>query len=114
MSENSETLHAQFLDEPDMSRMTPEERKLFEHDLLWKVFIDHHAVKDDVIDTMRSASFDRDNVFASEDIFRMLQSLRCEKNVEISNEVEAEIEEAIKAYKEEQECFPIDAYEYFC
>ena len=79
--------------------MAQEERELYEDDILWEMFMDHRAVTDDIIDAMHTAGFDRELVLASEDIPGMCQSLRCEQNVEISNEAEAEIEEAIKAYK---------------
>lgn len=99
VSGNSQRLQVQFADEPDTTRMTPEELEFYEFDLLWEVFMDHHAVKDNVIKAMRTAGFDRDLLLATEDVSGMVQSLRCEQNVEINNEVEAEIKEAIEAYK---------------
>ena len=56
-------------------------------------------MKDDVIDAMRSAGFDCNNLLAYEDILGMLRSLWSEDNVEISNKVEDENTKAIEAYK---------------
>ena len=72
VSRNTEVLYVQFSDEPDTRCMTPEEHEFYEHDLLWEVFMDHHVVKDDVIDAMRSAGFDRDDLLSCDDIPRML------------------------------------------
>ena len=99
VSGNSQNLVVQFRDEPDTSLMTQEEYEFYEHDKLWEMFMDHRAVTDDIIDAMHTASFNREVVLASQDILGMCQSLRCEQNVQISNEAEAEIEEAIEAYK---------------
>ena len=75
VSGNTEILHVWLSDEPNTSRITPEEREIYEHDLMWKVFMDHHVVKDNVIDGMRSAGFDRVDLLSCDDIPGMLESL---------------------------------------
>ena len=75
VSRNTEILHVQFSDKPDSSRMTPEEREFYKHNLLWEVFMDDYVVKDNVIDGMRSAGFDRVDLLSCDDIPGMLESL---------------------------------------
>ena len=50
--------------------------------------MDYPAVMDNIVDAFHSVLWDRATMLASEDIPAMVQSLRCETNVEISNPVD--------------------------
>jgi hypothetical protein len=103
--EDSHEMELQFTDEPDTSHMTSEELQFYEHDLIWELFMDYPKVKDNIVDAFHSVGWDRETMLAAEDIPAMVQSLRCETNVEISDEVEEEITKAIEAYKRRHEGF---------
>ena len=97
--EDSHEIELEFTDEPDISHMTSEELQFYEHDLIWELFMDYPAVKDNIVDAFHNVGWDRATMLASKDIPTMVQSLRCETNVEISDEVEEEIMKSIEAYK---------------
>ena len=61
--------------------------------------MDYYAVKEPVVNAMRSAGLVVEDVVGTEDLPGMLQCLQIEENVSISVEVEAEITKAIEAYK---------------
>ena len=102
---DSHEMELEFTDEPDTSRMTSEELQFYEHDLIWELFMDYPAVKDNIVDAFHSVGWDCETLLASEDIPAMVQNLRCNTNVEISDEVEEEITKAIEAYKRQHNGF---------
>ena len=101
----TKVLHIEFVDEINTNHMSLEQLAEYAYERLFVLFTDYDTVKEPLIMAMCNASLNLDNVVCTKHLSRMLELLRLEQNISISNKVEAEINTVIEAYKRGRKCF---------
>ena len=97
--EKNSGLHIEFSDDINTKDISPEQLQEYEFDQLFVLFLDYPTVNESVIKAMQNARLDLDDIVSTKHLPRMLELLRAEKHVSISDKVEADISNVTEACK---------------